>query len=348
MNKASIIRYGAATALGLAMSAALLNALGAGNKVTTSQVEGNFAEMLAVDSSQALQAIDLNMAAMAQTLVAATTLSNQSIPTETFKQMSNRFFALTEGTQGIAFFRIISDKETAEKLAAPNAESIAQFENGGTGFYLAATQKMQDDRVDGSRLAFSGPGGRLPLSLVSSLETRERMGQALTFDLPLSSSLFQANSNGIQAVESTPIGGEGTTGFWRMVSVRSLSQNGQAQSLGVLAAFVDASAVFNAKNLPPLTITGPLGVTSLPDPGAYSHGGGIREVAVSSGNQGFTLGYQPYKKPLPVLSWLFALLGGLIAAGTTLYAMTHGALKVFGEITSTQKTVVMSPTYSVS
>ncbi len=323
MNKASIIRYGAATALGLAMSGALLAAAGTTNKITGSALDNKRSEMLAVDSAQALQTVDLNMAAMAQTLAASASASGGTIRADIFQQLTQRFFALTDSTQGIAFFRTFSDQASALQFAAPNAEGIAQFSTTNGTFYLGATHAVKDPRLDGSRLAFSGRNGKIPLTLVSGPSSRDVMGQSLDFDLPLSSSLFTANSDGVESVSSTQLYSQGTSGFWRMLSVRGVGQDGNPRSLGVLAAFVDASAVFSLHNGPPLTLTGPLEITELPDAAAYSSDGSERLVPVSSGNQGFALGYPSNRKPLSKTNWILALLGGLIAAGTTFFAMQH-------------------------
>jgi len=71
MNKASMIRYGATTAIGLAMSAALLNAVTKNNRASTHDYNVQITETIAVDSAQAIQAVDLNMATVAQALSAA-------------------------------------------------------------------------------------------------------------------------------------------------------------------------------------------------------------------------------------------------------------------------------------
>ena len=323
MNKASTIRYGAATALGLAMSAALLSAASMSNRAGDNAREDKLSETVAVDAAQALQTIDLNMAAMGQTLAATATATGGAIPRERFAQLAQRFFALTDDTQGIAFFRSFQDRASALQFAAPNAEGIAEFSTDDGPMYLGASQVMRDRRIDGARLAFAGAGGKMPLSLVSGPETRDRMGQVLGFDLPLSSSLFDVQSGEITPVPSATLYTQGTTGFWRMLSIRGVAPDGRTQTLGVLAAFVDASAVFGIRNAPPITVSGPVEVTSLPDAGSYSMNGRAREVAVSSGNQGFTLSYPSQKTPVPWSGWLFALLGGLMAAATTFYAMTH-------------------------
>ncbi len=323
MNKASIIRYGSATALGLAMSAALLSAASMGNRASDSAREDKLTEMVAVDAAQALQAIDLNMAAMAQSLAATGTATGGVLPPERFAQLAQRFFALTDDTQGIAFFRNFPDQASALQFAAPNAEGIAEFSTDNGSLYLGASQVMRDRRIDGARLAFSGAGGKLPLSLVSGPQARERMGQALGFDLPLSSSLFEVRAGEIVPVQTTTLFSQGTAGFWRLLGVRGVGPDGRARTLGVLAAFVDATAAFGIRNAPPLTVTGPLDVTSLPGAGSYRNGGQTRQVSVSSGNQGFTLAYASQKTSLGALKWVLALLGGLIAAGTTFYAVSQ-------------------------
>ncbi len=323
MNKASTIRYGAALALGLAMCAALLSAAGMANKISnTSLVEKN-SEKISLGSAQALQTIDLNMAAMTQTLAATAMASGGAIPQETFQQLTQRFFALTHGTQGIVFFKTFPDQESAVQRAAPYAEGIAQFSTSGGQFYLGATHAARAPSLDGSRLAFSGRNGRLPLSLVSGPESTNIMGQSLDFDLPLSSSLFSATSNGIHPVKSTSLYSRGSTGFWRVISVRNIGPDGRPGSLGVLAAFVDATAVFGLQNTGPLTLTGPLEVTELPDAKSYGSDGVTQLIPVSTGNQGFAIGYQSNKNPLSATNWILALLGGLIAAGTTFFAMQH-------------------------
>ena len=108
-----------------------------------------------------------------------------------------------------------------------------------------------------------------------------------------------------------------------MLGVRGAGPDGRMQTLGVLAAFVDATAVFGIQNAPPITVSGPVEVTALSNAGTYSEDGWERRVSVTSGNQGFTLSYQTQKTPLAWTGWLFAIIGGLMAAATTFYAMTH-------------------------
>ena len=323
MNKASTIRYGAATALGLAMSAALLSAATMGNRASDKAIEGKLSEKIAIDSAQSLQVVDLTMAAMAQNLASTAAASGGEISNERFTAMAQRFFALTDDTQGIAFFRSFENQQVAARFAAPNAETIAEFRSDDGSIYLAASKVARDRRIDGARLAFSGNRGKLPEVLVSSQEARDRMGQALNFDLPLSSPLFEATADGIAAVNDSTLYNVGNSGFWRMVSVRGTGPNGEITTLGVLAAFVDATALFAVQNVPPLTLSGPVDVSTLPDVESYSNGGASRDIAVPTGNQGFVISYPAAQTSIPWSGWLFALLGGLMAAATTFYAMTH-------------------------
>lgn len=323
MNKASTIRYGAATALGLAMSAALLSAATMGNRASDKAAESKLSEKIAVESAQSLQVVDLTMAAMAQTMATTAAASGGTISNERFVSMAQRFFALTDDTQGIAFFRSFDNQQTAAQFAAPNAETIAEFRTDSRAIYLAASKVARDRRNDGSRLAFSGNQGRLPEVLVSGKEARDRMGQVLNFDLPLSSPLFEASSGGVAPVNASTLYNTGNSGFWRMLAVRGVGPDGQLQTLGVLAAFVDAAALFASPNVPALTLSGPFEVTALPEAHSYSDGGAARDIAVATGNQGFVISYPAAKTSLPWSGWLFALLGGLMAAATTFYAMTH-------------------------
>lgn len=321
MNTASMIRYGAATAIGLAMSAALLSATSVGNRADKNADEARITESIAVDSAQALHAVDMSMAAMAQSLASIGTVGDGTISEGQFDPFAQRLFTLNPNVQGVVFFRNVADQQTAVRVAAPYAEGVAQFTDAGT-FFLAASNVEKNARRDGSQLAFSGSRERLPLALVSGPEVRDRMGQTLRFDLPLSSALFSATENGVQAVNSAVLNAEGTTGFWRMLAVRGVGETGQLQTLGVLAAFVDATALFSVPNTPALTVTGPLDIASLPAPNSINEETGAREIAVPSGNQGFSIAYATPNSSLPMSGWWFALLGGLIAAATTFYAAT--------------------------
>ncbi len=321
MNKASMIRYGATTAIGLAMSAALLNAVTKNNRASTHDYNVQITETIAVDSAQAIQAVDLNMATVAQALSAAATAGNGAIANESFASLAQRFFTLTPSTQGIAYFRILPDQQTARRVAAPNAEGVAQFTSDTGTIFLAASHLVSDQRHDGSQLAFSGSGGRLPIALVSGQEARDRMGQALGFDLPLSSSLYSATANGIEPVSSKTLKSDGKTGFWRMTAIRGVGANGQPQTFGILAAFVDASALFAVPNAAPLTVTGPIDARLLPEPNSINRATGAREIAVPSGNQGFSISVPMPSTSVPLTGWLLSLLGGLIAAGAVFYAV---------------------------
>jgi len=315
MNKASMIRYGATTAIGLTMSAALLSAASMNNRVGNNEREARVSEIVAVDSAQALQSVDLNLAAMAQTLTSLATANNGEFTNEQFSPLASRFFALTQN------FRSLESQEAAIQVATPHAEGVAQFTSETGSIFLAAAHAMQDQRHDGSQLAFSGSRGRLPLALVSGQETRDRMGQTLGFDFPLSSSLFSATGNGIEAVSGATLNAEGTLGFWRMTAVRGVGQDGRLQPFGILAAFVDATALFSVPELPSITVTGPMNVSELPGPNSISAATGAREIAVPSGNQGFSVAFPSQRPALPTSHWLFALLGGLMAAATTFYAI---------------------------
>ena len=322
MNKASMIRYGAATAIGLVLSAALLSAATMSNRAENKAREARTSEIIAVDPAHALQTVDLNMATMAQMLAASATAGNGDISTERFNTLAQRFLTLTSSTQGVVFFKNVADQQAAIQVATPYAEGVARFSTAAGSIYLAASHVMQDKRRNGSQLAFSGSRGRLPMALVSGPSARDRMGQTLNYDLPLSSSLFAASANGLEAVDSTTLGPEGTAGFWRMTAVRGIGENGAGQTFGLLAAFVDATAMFGASNMPPLTVTGPVDVSALPRPNTVNETTGEREIAVPSGNQGFSVSYQVPGSSLPLSRWLYALLGGLMAAATTFYAMS--------------------------
>jgi len=139
MNKASMIRYGATTAIGLTMSAALLSAASMNNRVGNNEREARVSEIVAVDSAQALQSVDLNLAAMAQTLTSLATANNGEFTNEQFSPLASRFFALTQNTQGVVYFRSLESQEAAIQVATPHAEGVAQFtsETGSMGLGAA-------------------------------------------------------------------------------------------------------------------------------------------------------------------------------------------------------------------
>ncbi len=321
LKDASTLHYGTAGAIGVVMSLAIFSATAAGNSDINEYTA--FSEQLAGRTSQALHTIDLNMSAMAQALAASATATGGTIPRESFDVLAQRFFALTRETQGIAFFRSFPDQNAALQFTQPNADGIARFTSDNTTLFLGATQVMQDPRIDGSRMAFSGSNGKLPLVLVSGPDATARMGQALNFDLPVSSNMFEARPDGIVPVEAANMYSPGTSGFWRMISVRGYDQNKRPASLGILAAFVDAPSVFRAQNGSALNVTGPLETTSLPEPGGYVDNGTKRQTVVSSGVQGFKLGFTATTESRSFLSWIFSLFGGLIAAGATYYAIQN-------------------------
>ncbi len=319
MNKASIIRYGATTALGLTMSAALLSAATMGDRAGDSEREAAVAQSIAMGSAQSLQDVDLNLAAMAQALAVSAMAQRGQVPDPLFESLARRFFALSDDTQGIAFFRAVPDKDTAIRLASPNAEGIAQFNSDTGSMFMAASHAIRDKRIDGSQLAFSGSNGRMPLTLVSGPAVRERIGEALNFDLPKSSSLFTMRDGEVVAVDRDTLGRPGKTGFWRLLAVRGINAEGRPQPLGVLAAFVDASALFAGQDLPPLTLTGPMQSNG----SSAGNDDSRNKVELSTGDQTFVVAFPKARTSLALSGWLVALLGGLIAAGTTFFAMQN-------------------------
>jgi PAS domain S-box-containing protein len=159
----------------------------------------------------------------------------------------------------------------------------------------------------------------MPLTLVSGEAVRQRIGQSLNFDLPLSSSLFTVDAGEVIAVDRDTLGRTGQTGFWRMLAVRGINAEGRPQPLGVLAAFVDASALFAAPGVSSLTVTGPMagGITDT------GNDDGSNKVEVSTGNQTFAVAFPRAQTSLGWGGWVVALLGGLIAAGTAFLAMQN-------------------------
>ena len=299
MKDTSLVRYGAATAIGIAMACAVYQAGkfmgGAENAVRGAEMTAE----VSIEATRSVQRIDAALAAAAQSIATA------PVDQARFGAVASRFFEATGKTQGLVFFRRASDDQAALQMGAPLAEGVTQFRASNGTLYLAATHAARDPRRQGELTVFSGGQGRIPYELSAGQPVQQAMAQALAAAEPVASSLYATGTLDPRPVQAL-VPGEGA-GFWRFLRVTGPV----GEPVGMVGTFVDAGSVFAGV----AEVTGPAAASG---PGVVSAGGQsfvVRPEALPARDGGASLS-----------SIAVALLAGLAAALAALYASTRESI----------------------